>query len=57
MIPAEIDVAKKLERARGQVTAGWIENRIVNQRKARLRATGSSRFCRTQPSHHPCIGN
>src|SRR6266699_6710518 len=29
MIPVEIDVAKKLERASGQIAASWIENRIV----------------------------
>ena len=29
MIPIKIDVTKKLKRARGQIAARWIENRVV----------------------------
>src|SRR5213080_640379 len=50
MIRVEIDVAKKLERARGEITASWIENRIVIGERHVFRPRGRHVFVERSPA-------
>src|SRR5439155_24177554 len=50
MIWGEIDVAKKLERARGQITTSWIENRIVIGERHVFQPLGCHVFVERSPA-------
>src|SRR5437660_3360707 len=50
MIRVEIDVAKKLERARGQITTSWIENRIVIGERHVFQPLGCHVFVERSPA-------